>query len=245
MKYFVCIDDTDNYDSIGTGELLENMMGEAAINGLAKSGFTVRYQLYIHDDIPYTSHNSSMCCTAETDNPDSLISFCGKYLEEKSAEGSDPGLCVLPDDSSLDYSALKEFGRRAQTEVLTKSQAYSAAEAFGNEIHLSEHGGTGAGIIGALAGAALRAGKEEGRIKGKLQPLPNKAEWTLSEFASVYGVQRFTDENGDEIKDNMSICFVHPTKLLYSKGLITAVIVNENGRYMPKPKIKKNKEKSQ
>ena len=64
MKLFVCIDDTDNYDSIGTGELLENMMGEAAIKGLAKAGFTVRYQLFIHDDIPYTSHNSSMCCAA-------------------------------------------------------------------------------------------------------------------------------------------------------------------------------------
>ncbi len=60
MRLFVCIDDTDNYDSIGTGELLENMMGEAAASGLAKRGFIVRYQLFIHDDIPYTSHNLSL-----------------------------------------------------------------------------------------------------------------------------------------------------------------------------------------
>ena len=217
MKYFVCIDDTDNYESIGTGELLENMMREAEIIGLAKFGFTVRYQLYIHDDIPYTSHNSSMCCTAETDNPDLFISFCEKYLEEKSAEGSDPGLCVLIDDTSVDYSPLIEFG----------------------------NGGTGEGIIGALAGAALRAGKEEGRIKGKLQPLPNRTEWSLSEFSSVYGVQRFIDESRNDINEELSISFVYPTKLLYYKGIVTAVIVNENGRYIPKPKIKKNKEKIQ
>ncbi len=245
MKLFVCIDDTDNYDSIGTGELLENMMGEAAIKGLAKAGFTVRYQLFIHDDIPYTSHNSSMCCAAETNDRETFTEFCQKYLEENSAEGSDPGLCILTDDSSLDYSALIEFGKRAQCKVLTKEEAYKAAKEFGNGLHLSEHGGTGGGIIGALAGAALRAGKEEGRIKGKIQPLPNKPDWTTSEFASVFGVQRFIDEDGNEITDNLSIRFVHPTKLLYSKGLITGVIINENGQLMPKPKIKKNKEKKQ
>ena len=245
MKLFVCIDDTDNYDSIGTGELLENMMGEAAIKGLAKSGFTVRYQLYIHEDIPYTSHNSSMCCTAEATDLEAFTEFCENYLEENSAEGSDPGLCVLPDDENLDYSSLIAFGKRAQNVVLTKEDAYDAAESFPGEIHLSEHGGTGGGIIGALAGAALRAGKEEGRIKGKLQPLLNKPGWSLSEFASVYGVARFIDEDGNEITENLSIRFVHPTKLLYSQGQVTAVIVNENGSYMPKPKIKKNKEKSQ
>ena len=34
MNLFVCIDDTDNLDSIGTGALLENMMQEAALQGL-------------------------------------------------------------------------------------------------------------------------------------------------------------------------------------------------------------------
>jgi len=245
MNLFVCIDDTDNYDSIGTGELLENMMGEAAVKGLARAGFTVRYQLYIHDDIPYTSHNSSMCCAAQTDDRASFTSFCGKYLEENSAEGSDPGLCILTDDPALDYSVLIEFGKRAQSEVLTKEQAYETARKFGSELNLSEHGGTGGGVIGALAGVALRAGKEEGRIKGKLQPLANKTEWTLSEFATVFGVQRFVDGEGIDITEDLTISFVHPTKLIYSKGLITGVIVNENGRLMPKPKIKKNKEKKQ
>ena len=243
MKLFVCIDDTDNYDSIGTGELLENMMGEAAIKGLAKAGFTVRYQLFIHDDIPYTSHNSSMCCTAEVKDREGFTRFCEDYLENNSAEGSDPGLCILTDASEIDYTSLIEFGKSAQSEVLTKEAAYLMAEKFGKEIHLSEHGGTGSGIIGALAGAALRAGKEEGRIKGKLQPLSGKTDWTASEFASVFGVQRFVDEEGNEITDNISIKFVHPTKLLYSKGLITSVIINEDGQLMPKPKIKKNREK--
>ena len=243
MKVFVCIDDTDNYDSIGTGELLENMLGEAATKGLGKPGFTVRYQLFIHEDIPYTSHNSSMCSEVETENRDELTRFCRDYLEKNSAEGSDPGICVLTASDDIDYSSLISFGKRAQSEIVSKQEAYDTAERFGADVELSEHGGEGIGVIGALAGAALRVGKEEGRIKGKLQPLANKTEWTLSEFAAVFGVQRFADDDGNEITEDLTISFVHPTKLIYSKVLITAVIVNENGRLMSKPKIKKNKEK--
>ncbi|MBR4727105.1 MAG: hypothetical protein IK080_04360 [Clostridia bacterium] len=241
MKLYICIDDTDNYDSIGTGELLETMMQEAALRGLGKCGFTVRYQLLIHEDIPYTSHNSSMCCEAETEDRAALTAFCADYLRENAAEGSDPGLCVLTADDRLDYAPLIAFGKRAQTEVLTKAQAYAAAEAFGSEVHLSEHGGTGGGVIGALAGAALRAGKEEGRIKGKLQPPAGKPEWTTAEFAAFYGVERFADEDGNDLTGPLTLTFVYPTKLIYQRGMVTAVLLHENGRWLLKPKLKKKK----
>ena len=241
MRLFVCIDDTDNLESIGTGALLENMMQEAAAQKLGKSGFVVRYQLFLHEDIPYTSHNSSMCCTVQTDDRAAFTSFCENYLEQNAAEGSDPGLCVLTDDEALDYTPLAAFGRRAQTEIVTKEEAYAAAQSFGPDIHLSEHGGTGGGVIGALAGTALRAGKEEGRIKGKLQPLPNKTEWSTTEFAAVYGVERFADEFGNDISDTLTIRYEFPTKLLYQNGKITAVLIQIDGEWMPKPKIKKNK----
>ena len=241
MRLFVCIDDTDHLESIGTGALLENMMQEAAAEKLGKCGFTVRYQLFIHEDIPYTSHNSSMCCTAQTEDRATLTAFCEAYLRENAAEGSDPGLCVLTDDEALDYSPLIAFGKRAQTEIVTKEEAYAAAEAFGPDVTLSEHGGTGLGVIGALAGAALRAGKEEGRIKGKLQPLPNKPEWTAAEFAAVYGVERFADEDGNEITGVLTLRHEFPTKLIYQKGKITAILIEKDGEWMLKPKIKKNK----
>ena len=241
MKLYVCIDDTDNLDSIGTGELLENMMREAAARGLAKSGFVVRYQFLIDDAIAYTSHNSAMCCTAQTDDRAAFTAFCENYLRHNAAEGSDPGLCVLTDDDALDYAPLIAFGRLAQTQVLTKAQAYAAAKAFGADVHLSEHGGSGIGVIGALAGVGLRAGKAEGRIKGKLYPPMDRVEWTTEEFASAYGVERFADEEGNEITDELPLLFVQPTKLIYQTGKITAVLVQENGNWLPKPKIKKNK----
>ena len=76
MKLFVCIDDTDNLDSIGTGELLENMLRDAALHGLGKGNFIVRYQLLIHEEIPYTSHNSSMSCEVETADRAAFTAFC-------------------------------------------------------------------------------------------------------------------------------------------------------------------------
>ena len=241
MRLFVCIDDTDNLESIGTGALLENMMQEAAAAKLGKCGFTVRYQLFIHEDIPYTSHNSSMCCTAQTEDRAALTAFCEAYLRENAAEGSDPGLCVLTDNETLDYSPLIAFGRRAQTGIVTREEAFAAAKAFGPDVTLSEHGGTGLGVIGALAGAGLRAGKEEGRVKGKLQPLPNKPVWTAAEFAAIYGVERFADEDGSELAGVTSFRHEFPTKLIYQKGKITAVLINRDGVWMLKPKIRKDK----
>ena len=241
MKLYVCIDDTDNLDSIGTGELLENMMQEAAVRKLGKGNFVVRYQLFIHEDIPYTSHNSSMSCEVETDDRAAFTAFCESYLAHNAAEGSDPGLCVMTASDTLDYAPLVAFGKKAQTEIVTKEQAYAAAKAFGPDVHLSEHGGTGGGVIGALAGAALRAGKEEGRIKGKLHPPAGKDDWTTASFAALYGVERFADEEGNEITDELSLLFVQPTKLIYQTGKITAVLVQENGNWLPKPKLKKNK----
>lgn len=241
MNLFVCIDDTDNLDSIGTGELLENMMREAAVRGLGKSGFIVRYQFLIDDAIPYTSHNSAMCCTAQTDDRAAFTAFCEDFLRRTAAEGSDPGLCILTDDPEKDYEPLVAFGRRAQTEVLTKADALAAAKAFGADVHLSEHGGTGDGVIGALAGAGLRAGKEEGRIKGKLHPPLNKPDWSMAEFAAAYGAERFADEDGNEITRDLPLRFEWPTKLVFQHGKVTAVLVQQNGQWMPKPKIRKNR----
>ena len=239
MKLFVCIDDTDNIDSIGTGELLENMMKEAEMRNLAKGGFIVRYQLFIHEDIAYTSHNSSMCCEAETDDRQAFTDFCKEYIAYNSAEGSDPGLCILTCDRDIDYAVLLEYGLRAQSEVLKKEDAVSLADSMGEDVFLAEIGGTGDGIIGALAGAALRAGKAEGRIKGKVYPQKDRPEWTLSEFSKDYGIQCFEDEEGKEIKGNQVLVFSQPTKFIFRNGMVTCVLVNDNGVLIPKLKVKK------
>lgn len=168
MKIFVCIDDTDNLVSRGTGKLAAILAEELETNFRGKSNFVTRHQLFVHPDVPYTSHNSSMCFGADIEDMslDRFIGHASKFLEKESAEGSDPGLCVTPVDNPAGLGDVIDFGRRAKCQVLTKKEAYDLA--FRHGIHLSEHGGTGDGVIGALAGVGLRLGGNDGRLRGKL-----------------------------------------------------------------------------
>lgn len=54
------------------------------------------------------------------------------------------------------------FGRRAQSDIVAASAATALAAQVG--VHLSAHGGSGLGVIGALAAVGLRRGGEDGRF---------------------------------------------------------------------------------
>lgn len=169
MDILICIDDTDNLESRGTGELAELIAKEIEKKNWGRCSVITRHQLLLHDDIPYTSHNSSMCfhCKLNKSIPlNTVIEFSADFLESESAEGSDPGLAVAETATLSSPAAVIEFGRSAKRDVLTQEAAYAFAREHG--IHLSEHGGTGQGVIGALAGIGLRLTGNDGRIKGRL-----------------------------------------------------------------------------
>lgn len=169
MKIFVCIDDTDNLESRGTGDIAVMITEEIANRGWGRTEGVTRHQLLVHPDIPYTSHNSCMCFIADVDQDclESLTTSCCDLLAKESAEGSDPGLCIAVAEQVPSPELLIEFGRKAKTVVVTKDEAYSLASQLG--VHLSEHGGTGQGIIGALAGIGLRWTGNDGRFKGMVK----------------------------------------------------------------------------
>ncbi|MEZ4598327.1 MAG: hypothetical protein R2940_00865 [Syntrophotaleaceae bacterium] len=168
MKILLCIDDTDNLDSRGTGELASILAEEIESQGWGLTRFVTRHQLLVHPDIPYTSHNSSMCFEADIQSEvlDRVIGHAAEFLERESAPGSDPGLCVSVVERLPDAEAVIAFGKEAKRSVLNKQQAYDLAHRLG--VHLSEHGGTGQGVVGALAGVGLRLSGNDGRLKGWL-----------------------------------------------------------------------------
>lgn len=167
MEIFLSVDDTDNPTSIGSGQLAENLTEELLGHKLVGSCSNItRHQLYYHQDIPYTSHNSAMCFSASTDseNLEELVAFSSLYLKNHSAPGSDPGLCIAHNCDRLDKESLIQFGTKAKSSILGKEMAYQLAKRLG--VHLSEHGGTGEGVIGALAGVGLRLQGNDGRFRG-------------------------------------------------------------------------------
>lgn len=168
MQTFICVDDTDSLSSGSTGKLAARLIEILEGKGWGRCSFISRHQLYVHPDIPYTSHNSSMCFIMDLDEKHlpGLIDFTADFLVRESEIGSDPGFCLAIPERISNLEPLISFGQKAKVAVLTKRGAYALASSLG--IHLSEHGGTGQGVVGALAGIGLRLSGNDGRIRGKL-----------------------------------------------------------------------------
>jgi hypothetical protein len=170
MKVYLGFDDTDTCESpYGTGKLVR-WFQDAMPQGFKCLG-VVRQQLLVCDAIPYTSHNSAACLIADMPEPDLLpaaIECAAGHLKQYALEGSDPGLCVVAESDPAGES-LVAFGQRCTRAVCTQSQAVAAAK----KAHLSGHGGTNDGIIGAAAAVGLTICGWSGRFieRGHLRDL--------------------------------------------------------------------------
>src|SRR5512135_1687537 len=127
-RILIGIDDTDNDTSIGTGRLARQLAAECQERGMAVTGVT-RHQFLVDPAIPYTSHNSGACIMIDADVDVAAATFAFDFIAERSAAGSDPGVCIAPADRVSDE--LMEFGRAASREVLTMEQAFALAARAG------------------------------------------------------------------------------------------------------------------
>ncbi len=161
MRVYIGFDDTDHVDADrGTGKLARWFEQELP-DGCRLWG-VVRQQLLVHEDIPYTSHNSSACAVVDVEDGSlfgDLVSKASSHIERFSLEGSDPGLCVASGDVP-GISELIEFGRKCTRQVVHQKDALRAS----SSAHLSGHGGTNQGIIGAAAAVGLTADGWNGRF---------------------------------------------------------------------------------
>lgn len=177
------IDDTDNATSKGTGHLARMLARECRDRGLRPTGVT-RHQFPLDPRIPYTSHNSGACVAVEAAGGPAEAAFAFAFVAERSAPGSDPGVCVAAAEAVP--AAIIEFGERATREVVDMSEALRLAEDFG--IGLQALGGTGLGVIGALASVGLRAQGREGRFID-LPGLRELADRIRCEAVTALGIQ--------------------------------------------------------
>ncbi|BCS88076.1 hypothetical protein [Pseudodesulfovibrio sediminis] len=218
MRYYLCIDDTDNLETKGTGWLAERACNQMTELGLGTFSRISRHQLFVHDDVPYTSHNSSMCVEVqECQNPDTIIRHMQTFLEENGAPGSDPGLCLVGEDlSEAARKRLMQFGRDAKCTVLNKGLAYALASEL--NVHLSEHGGTGDGVVGALAGVGLRMEGQDGRYRGWWHLGPEGISMAAGEVARKCGAYHVQDEEGTPLDNDAPILLQERIKLIRRDG---------------------------
>lgn len=161
MRVYVGFDDTDVVGAErGTGRFAR-MFEEKLPENVTLYG-VIRQQLPVFEGIPYTSKNSAACLVLDSVEPDQLDEIIERgtaHIHELFIDGSDPGLCVVaPGDGEC--GDLMEFGRTACTRIVSQQEALEVAKPF----HLSGHGGTNDGIIGATAGVGLTMSGWSGRF---------------------------------------------------------------------------------
>ncbi len=205
MIIFIAIDDTDNINEGSTGRTANQLRNFIEERGWGITAPVTRHQLLVHPDVPYTSHNSAMCFKADimSEVYHELIEGAGRFLKTASASGSDPGLCVAREDGIVCPSELYAFGYRAKTEIITKEEAYTLAERL--QVHLSEHGGTGDGIIGALAGVGLRMSGNDGRFQGRTSLRPAGEVMKVEAIKSSSDIEVVESLDGDILHDSEDV----------------------------------------
>lgn len=172
---FIGMDDTDILESRGTGHLARHiastLASEYPVVGVS------RHQLLVDPRVPCTKNNSCAAISVDLNGdlePGPLLERVRALMLADFQPGSDPGLCVARHVPT----AISEFGRRVQRELVTQEEAIGLAASHG--LPLMSLGGDGSGVIGALAAVGLAATGDDGRyvqvgrsreLSG-LQPVP-------------------------------------------------------------------------
>jgi len=223
VAIIISVDDTDQLSTKGikgTGDVAQGMAAAIEQNRWGTVERVTRHQLLLHKDIPYTSHNSSMCFKAHLYDEVSLaevIGFCSRYLEQESESESDPGLCIVDLDRLAEPDRLVAFGYEAKRVVLTMQQAEELARELG--VHLSRHGGTGQGIIGALAGAGLRLSGNDGAFKDRHRLGEPGTETTAAELCRLAAVDRVGSMDGRFLEGGEVVVLGRMVKSILSQGM--------------------------
>ncbi|MCG6535068.1 MAG: hypothetical protein L7F78_10315, partial [Syntrophales bacterium LBB04] len=173
---------------------------------------------------------SSMCFAADIHETqlDRVIAHAGNFLEKERAQGSDPGLCIAVSDRLKRPEKVIEFGQKAKRMILTKQESYELAEGLG--IHLSEHGGTGDGVIGALAGVGLRMSGNDGRLRGKIKIDSPNQTIKVGEICAHPSVDEVRDMDGNVIPGDQIIELGEKVKTVLLGGKLILLVMPYEGK---------------
>ncbi len=214
---YIGLDDTDTADSRGTGKLARSI-ATVLSNKYLLFGVT-RHQLFVHPDIPFTSHNSSAVIHIETPTVaiEELFLTTKKLMLQDFIEGSDPGLAIATSEQIA--PAIVAFGLDAKNTIVNQERAREVARNC--NIRVEGLGGTEGGVIGAVAGIGLASLRNDGRflLKGKNRELTGVR--LVSEIFGA-GIDQILTLKGEliksgkvEIAKNATPSFIHGKAVLF------------------------------
>jgi tRNA(Ile2) C34 agmatinyltransferase TiaS len=230
QRIYLGIDDTDTLNSDrGTGKLARGLVGSLP-DDIRCCG-VVRQQLLIHPEVPYTSHNSAACLILEPSGRtgiESIVDCAVQYIERHYLVGSDPGLCVA-EAHKASCDRLSDFGLACTCQLMTQIDALAAASG----VHLSGHGGSNDGIIGATAAVGLTATGWSGRYieYGRLRSLPEAMKVAELEAMGIQVVSLDRNAALPASRDTVTTnCWVRPR--LIGNRPVLLVLPDGEGRWL-------------
>lgn len=157
---YVGIDDTDMPDTPGTNKLALHLA--YLLDDDYETRWIIRHQLLEDPRVPCTNRNGCVSLELAPRTPAhtaaALISRLRDEILRWVPVGSDPGLCVVEHAPER----FTDWGRRAQSELVDQQTALRLASDA--NVYLEPLGGTGDGVIGALAAVGLLATWNSGRV---------------------------------------------------------------------------------
>lgn len=235
MNYLISIDDTDDVTkAVSTGKIAELIGDRLSQEGGRILDGISRHQLLLSDRIAYTSHNSAMCIEVALENigSDRIAEVCEETIKKNMARVSDPGLAICSLGSISDPARLIEFGFEAKHQIKTKTEAYALA-ASTDGVFLKELGGSGSGIIGALAGIGLRLSRSDGSLRGKCGEHLRGMTVTAADICRDYGADMVVCTDGTVIGGDTKIFVKEFIKLMYFDGQKCCIVrLQEDGSYV-------------
>lgn len=232
VNFILCIDDTDNIGSKGTGSIASEIASLIEVKYCGECSFVTRHQLLLNERINYTSHNSSMAFrfrVSDSVDFDVMIEDIVSYMEVNCASDSSPGLAVLRVLDDWDYNLLLSYGKDAKVKVLNKKVAYDIALRDG--VFLNGIFGGGEGVIGALAGVALRLSDNDGEVKGEVKGYEQYRSYLASSFRSNPEIDEVRSVGGRLVSDDDFIFVSWKVKLIFLNGKRILLVDWVNNRW--------------
>ena len=231
MRLLICIDDTDSKTSEkGTGAIAEELMKLVEDKFGAKTDVETSLKLlapiapFFTEEVYQYFGDESIHTTLWPEVYEELIESCYAHLKRESASESDPGLAVA-DIDVMDTELLIKYGKECKRKVVTIQSAYDTAEKAG--IYLNEAGGTGQGVIGAVAGIGLRIWGYDGTLKGRPEKLRQEDYVRVSEICANPLVDRVVDTAYNDLPGDALVYLDKKPKVILYEGLLTIVVVSE------------------
>lgn len=226
MNYLISIDDTDDLTKeVSTGGIAE-LIGRRLIEmGAVMHEGISRHQLLLDKQIEYTSHNSSMCIEIESDSLDiyRIMEIGEEIIKKNMSVAADPGIAVCCADELPSPEQLIAFGFDAKKKVMTKEEAYALASEY-DCVLLKELGGTGIGVIGALAGIGLRLSRCDGSVRGKrCTGLAGKIV-SAGEICGHCGIEMVICVDGTVVSDDASVLVEEFVKVMFFDGHMCCMV---------------------